>query len=788
MNIHKNVFLACALAGLFSIETSAATITPHTRTKVPQGSYTNYTVYENFATAGLSQPVVKKIKVLYDLAAPSYGSIKDTKMLVTTWGSAADALGFNEMTTEGHMYNGWSDDRKPMLYRCWAIAAYNLYHYFYNKFKSEKTIVFPSNFKPMTQDEMVFWGSYVTLERPGYDAFRLEYGGTKENILALFKKIFNNESAEQKILSNGLAASNVTTYLKKGKPLYVSIEHHSMLIDAMAEDDNGKKLIHCINFDNHGTEGYIYLDQLNAKSWVTYEIPTTLVGSDTAYPVTKDSDNDGVCDFDEKYRFNTNPKENDTDRDGINDFAEIHGKTVRLMVNVNYLYNPNTNAVDFLSLSANYGHFGEMNRKLEEIKPEKTSNTDGDNRSDGYEDKNRNGLWDDGETDPYLNDSDYPGIQTATENVPGGYTIYAYQGTVEVQKNVKCWNASSKPTFASYLNEMNDYRPLYQGCLIASDYTGASGYAVNIGENARVGMIDTKGNVKLGNKAVSPFVYFYKAVDAGSMAKSSSAINYGHVFLGGGAWRYKVQKPASFDAGTTDVYVYSGETFKITPSTHIRSLVVENGGTVILDNGDLYVGSITLYKGSKVKFTNIGYRTTLHANGLVNWSATFVKPSGAANEDMTAQFALMQHSSYNVNVDNTWYGTIFAPGSAVRLGKSSAISAYGRFLGGKVYVYESSSIYYSPLQRKVVMAKTSSNDVTKPAISTLVQSRFGAEISGNLLTVSNIPEGHRVDIVDVRGKLVSKMVSNGHDLHFTLPAAGKYVVHSGNQSKVFTVK
>lgn len=785
MNIRKNAVFVLALAGLFSIESSAASITPHTRTKAKQGSSVNYTVYENYATAGLSQPATKKIKVLYDLAAPSYGAIKDTKMLVTTWGPAADALGFNEMTTEGHMYNGWSDNRKPMLYRCWAVAAYNLYHYFYNKFKTENTITFAPYFRPMTQDEMDFWGNYGLVEHPGYDSFKLQYGGSRDSRLALFKKMFNNSSAVEKELPNGLAAGNVKTYLKNGKPLYVNLKHHAMLIDALAEDTNGKKLVHCVNFDNHGTEGYVYLDQLKAESWITYDVPTVLVGSENTYRVDNDSDTDGVCDFDEKYRFGTNPDDPDTDRDGVKDFEEIHGKTVRLTVDVNYLYDPSTKAVDFVSLSADYGHLSGNVLKIDQLRPEKKSNTDGDNRSDGFEDKNRNGLWDDGETDPYLADQN---ISVATENVPGTYTIYAYKGTIELQKNVECWGASSRPSITSTLNEANDYRPLYKGCKIGSDYTGTSGYAVNVGENARVGRIDTKGNVKLANKSVTPFVYFYKANEDGSMTKSSSAINYGHVFLGGGAWMYDVKKPASFDPGTTDAYVYSGETLKITPSTRIRSLIVENGGTVILDNGDLYVGTMTLYKGSKVKFTDVGYRTTLHTKGVVNWSASFVKPSGATTQDMTGQFVLMQHSSYNVNVDNTWYGTIFAPSSAVRLGKSSKITAYGRFLGAKVYVYASSAIYYSPLQKKAVLAKASAGEIEAPVANSLVPSSFSAEISGNMLTVSNIPEGRNVDVVDVRGKVVSRMVSNGRDLHFALPATGKYIVYSGNQSQVFTVK
>lgn len=788
MNIQKNVVFALALGGLFCVESFAAVIIPHTRTKAKSGSSVNYVVYENYKTAGMSQPVTKKLKVLYDLAAPSYGAIKDTKMTVTTWGPTSDALGYTEMTTEGHMYNGWSDNREPLMYRCWAVAAYNLYHYYYNKYKADKTITFPSNFKPMTQDEMVFWGNYSSLGKssiythPGYDAFHLQVGGDKENKKALFKKMFNID-VEPVDLSNGLRMSSILTYLKQGKPVYISVPYHSMLIDAVAEDSEKRKLVHCVNFDNHGAEGYVYFDEINIESWIPYEKPTELIGSETEYPVDKDSDKDGLCDFDEKYRFKTNPNGWSTDRDSMNDSLEIHAKIIRLAVDINYLYDPETKSIDFLSLSTDYEHKAGRALQIEEILPEKKFNTDGDNRADAFEDRNRNGLWDEGETDPYL-----PDIDTAlySDNVPGTYTIYSL-GLVELGKNSECWDSDSRPTYMSSKNNANDYRPLYKGCLIASEYKGSNGYAVDLRENAHAGFIHSKGKVRLGDRSVAPFVYFYKTDEEGSITRSNSAIGYGHVFLGGGAWLYGVTKHAGFNTGTRDAYVYSGETLTITPSTPIRSLVVESGGTVVLGNGDLHVGTITLYAGSKVKLLDGRYRTNLHTCGPVNWKASMVKPSGAEVGDVAGQFALIQHNSYNVNIDGEWYGTIYAPSSTIRLGKTKAISAYGRFLGGRVFVHDWSAIYNSPLQRPAY-AKVAGGKAAEPNTLPLAEQNFSAKVSGNMLTVANVPNGHAVRVVDARGKVVSKMVSNGSELNITLPATGKYIVYSGNQYRMFTVK
>jgi len=789
MNIQRNVVFALTLVGLWCAESFAASIIPHTRTKAKPGSSVNYVVYENYRTAGLSQPVTKKLKVLYDLAAPSYGAIKDTKMTVTTWGPASDALGYTEMTTEGHMYNGWSDNREPLMYRCWAVAAYNLYHYFYNKYKAEKTITFPSNFKPMTQDEMVFWGQNSGLgnssiyTHPGYDAFLLQYGGSDAANEAVFRKMFNRY-AQSVYRPNVLDIASILSDLKKDKPVYISVPQHAMLIDAVAEDSEKRKLVHCVNFDNHGTEGYVYFDQLDIEGWVAYEKPSELIGSDTEFPVDKDSDNDGLCDFDEKYRFKTNPNGASTDRDALSDSLEIHAKIIRLQIDINYLYDPNTKAIEFLNLSSAYDKKSGRALEIEEILPEKKSNTDGDSYSDGYEDKNRNGLWDEGETDPYLPDIDKV---TVSDNVPGSYTIYSL-GLVELGKNVECWNSDSRPTYISYKNERRDYRPRYNGCRIASEYKGNDTYAVDLRENAHAGFIDSKGKVRLGDGSVAPFVYFYRADEEGSMTRSNSAIGYGHVFLGGGAWQYVVTKHAVYDTGTRDAYVYSGETLTITPSTPIRSLIVESGGTLVLGNGDLYVGTITLMAGSKVKLLDNTHRTNLHTCGVVNWKAAFVKPSDADVGDMTGQFALIQHATYNVNIDNKWYGSIYAPKSTIRLGTTKGISAYGRFLGGKVSVREQSVVYYSPLKRPAYAKMIAESDVAEPKAQFLEEPNFSAEVSGNMLTVGNIPNGHAVRVVDAQGKVISKMVSNGRELNIMLPTTGLYIVYSGSRYRMLTVK
>lgn len=77
------------------------------------------------------------------------------------------------------------------------------------------------------------------------------------------------------------------------------------------------------------------------KSWREYPIPNRIMGGteiiegiwvgpvsapnarEDEKSIWKDSDNDGIMDFDEKRRFFTNPNDRDTDHDGVDDKSEI---------------------------------------------------------------------------------------------------------------------------------------------------------------------------------------------------------------------------------------------------------------------------------------------------------------------------------------------------------------------------------------------------------------------------------------------------------------------------------
>ena len=96
------------------------------------------------------------------------------------------------------------------------------------------------------------------------------------------------------------------------------------------------------------------------ESYVTYDIPNDFRESDQDHPVDVDSDEDGVVDFDEEYRF------------GETDYEKVYNTTILLPVKkelknsgfeVNYNFKPSTDhitfyAFDYLSVNDNVSCYG----------------------------------------------------------------------------------------------------------------------------------------------------------------------------------------------------------------------------------------------------------------------------------------------------------------------------------------------------------------------------------------------------------------------------------------------
>jgi parallel beta-helix repeat protein len=113
----------------------------------------------------------------------------------------------------------------------------------------------------------------------------------------------------------------------------------------------------------------------------------------------EDSDSDGVCDFDEIYRFFTMKAQSDTDSDGVPDKAEIIGYT--------FLADGSWDASDIRKPNFDNDFDGEGRP----LRAERDYDSDNGGIRDGLEDKNGNGFFEPalGETDP-LSSSDDPNV------------------------------------------------------------------------------------------------------------------------------------------------------------------------------------------------------------------------------------------------------------------------------------------------------------------------------------------------------------------------------------------
>ncbi len=182
------------------------------------------------------------------------------------------------------------------------------------------------------------------------------------------------------------AFSEIRSWIDSGRPILrrdMSGDWHATIIDGY--DLSGEK-VHLLD-PGDGSASYVSYSTLVVWSvWVSPSKSQVTPRNDES-TLRQDSDNDGVCDFDEINRFRTDPLNADTDGDGVPDKAEIISYT--FLADGSY----------DLANSRRPDPDGDGKRC------ELDKDSDGGGTPDGLEDRNHNGVVDPGETDP-LNPSD----------------------------------------------------------------------------------------------------------------------------------------------------------------------------------------------------------------------------------------------------------------------------------------------------------------------------------------------------------------------------------------------
>ncbi|MCQ2109235.1 MAG: hypothetical protein MJZ05_10800 [Fibrobacter sp.] len=661
------------------------------------------------------------------------GARKDTKMLVPNLVLNAESQGWNKMVTEGFENAYGQDVRMPIAMRCWAIAINMLNR----KFGGD-----------LTQDEITAYGLTLRSGDPMFGAFGFYWGnGLEEGYIIRTLEWALNTKGEM-INGNGMETAEIekiiADMLDAGKPVPVEIPGHVEVIDAMYTDDNGRAFVRILGAQSVDYKVvYEYLDEIDIQSIFDYEIPEygSVRMTDAEHSVFVDSDEDGIVDYDEVHRFNSDPKKPDTDFDGISDYIEILSFVRRMneLANVSYtsgveysfygLDNQKYLADKFKELFNHKQPWkvknfdaeskidgGSLNGLIDEPEklPWRNADSDGDGIADGDEDKNHNGVVDIGElTDPfnpldgYLDPKDF-------YDVPEGFAVYA-MNQLNIEDGAYC--AVVKNAVVNVLKRGSNQPSEDLGCHVASQ--GESLESVFIGRNTYFNDVYSRGKIEIGDNSTAARLYTYSTHKAtitneNGETKFAPASSYNLLSMISregdvksvasvqrypGDWIWFVNTNLeNYDAGEESVVVKDGETYVLKNGAKIKRLFVHEGGNLVIEPGEMYLGSVQLNDSSFVSFSTGVGSAIVHVNGLFNWHAKFKTISP---ESFAKRLKIIQHSDFSMVILEPFLGTIFAPKSNVELESSDV---RGRFLGKNVIVRKNVKLYDVAFEEKAYVA------------------------------------------------------------------------------------
>lgn len=632
------------------------------------------------------------------LNAPTIGARKDTKMLATSMGNKAKEWGWNREHT-------LSEEKTPEeKMRCWAVG-FNILNKFYGG--------------TLTQDEIKIMGmkykNYTAL-----DYFMLgDDGGLKLSELSIFvdliKDIFDRNTTT--IMPTPTPSSinpNKATLIRRSKnsplndddveiikqsiakknPVYiatVSGSGHVMIIDGYAEgvDDlyrsnteelimkKGEPFFHYVNIDNNGYSAWLTKDAFNVVFYFVMGKPDFVLNRDPLLAQEKiDSDDDGVIDYDEKYRFETEVNDDDSDDDGVSDYNEIYAMTKKCT------FISETDIVNGESYTTYHGCrvYDYYDSDEDGLPTYKDPDSDNGGVKDGAEDLNGNGEVDPGETDPYLESDDKKlEITQKTYDLPDGITIFGRE-RVALNDGVVCYNTTKTD---------GDY------CDIVSS-SRASQSTIILGVRATVRNIYTRGGMWLRVRSVvDGFVAPYTLPSIKHPIKKDIQVT----IRGKSEAINTVAFPYSdeFDTWTLDEepklehVVKDGEVFEWKENDKYKTLKVEAGGKLVLNPGTFIAKELILDRKSSVEFAKPGEATQVVAMDFLNWRTEII------NKDLplvARGFKLITYMQserlYTLGIN--WAGTLYAPYSYVIFGQASNKLMYGRFYADIAIVHQRTKV------------------------------------------------------------------------------------------------
>jgi hypothetical protein len=596
------------------------------------------------------------------LNVPAIGAMKDTRMLDLGWGNQGaksisnrwwDTLSKASEVVEAYGKN-----------RCWAISIQSLNHYFGGT---------------LTQDEIVYHGkSYRSIEKQFPHTGDIADGGIPQDYIptmefalgtsawdylkygSLIDKIEKGLSDPKELFATapGWYASLPTPYtvisnIEAGIPIVMQQMNqgydgmHSMVVDGYKIEMDGSVYLRFLNTDNYGSSEWRYyasfiglgadvllnmalqsIANLSFKLhfggnfYVAYYVPPTgAKGRLTDPDVDKDSDEDGIVDFDEKHRFGTNYKDKDSDKDGINDKAEIE-----------YYVREN--------ISADVDKDG--------LRAELDVDSDGDEDCDGDENANKNDKWKgEGETNMMDSSSVHPTRR----------------------------NCLVKPValLASHQLNMNDRAYCTNGtdyCPIASIGL-AGGNAVQLGVSAKVGSIAAGSSVWLrSNASVSGDVRTWGTLilqDATPQVMGVVKQKDTAAFISSQVYRPLLSN-SNFNMGIISgtMQIPSGQMVVLRPESYKQNIVVSSGSLLLLLPGTYKMGSLTVQSGGRVELMGSG-NIALDIAGSFRWNGSF---QGNGIQEAASRLMIRVQDSQDIFLNTSFGGFIVAPNAHVIAGQA----------------------------------------------------------------------------------------------------------------------
>lgn len=653
-------------------------------------------VFENFGIedANINTDIYKQLQI-QRLAAR-----RDTRMLNLGYMGESYKYSWDRPNLEATSYEPHENSR------CWAVAIEVMNHYYGGN---------------LTQDEIVYRAKFKEND-PLLSPFYRDAGVMKIDSATGALVGSTSETLKWALHVNSLnyqegapSYATVKNAIDHGKLVFIGVHEHNMVIYGYVGDASDYAFYYAF-IDNDGNVGNsLFYD----KPILKYAIPDVVYGdvemSDIR--VHRDSDNDGITDFEEEERFHTSPLLVDSDNDGIEDKREIYNYTAwRMSGNVACLTNPYPSTVRASDgkyyKNPLYEAFDKIYCEADRNENNVFAENDSDDNADGIED----GL-------KGVND-------VVSMDIPEDYTIFGRE-YVMINDGVKCYNTTA---------ENDNY------CSIASSDENIFSYdisyaPISIGARAHVGRIDVRkqGNQQKGPGITSKPVIRNSAVIHDNLNLYAIPDNWkeltrlmaelGDRDAANAAYLQSfevsdyisMQQNASIEGRIDLLYlnnwnkdytygfgcdmpqipenrgkiVRGGETYHLSDGDAFSTLRVESGATLIIEPGEMFVDKLLqIDPNATVRFAEPGKRIVLHTNGDIIWRP--YNSEDASNiqywTNVARGFMLAHHSSRRFYIEGLWAGSIFAPKAKVILGQVNK-TIYGRVLARSVIVHQFAKVF-----------------------------------------------------------------------------------------------